>query len=57
MFDTFGGDGGRPVNTCLIVIVNDSWSSDILKAHILATMTDAKKVGNTFIGGNNFSFT
>ena len=42
MLNTLCGDCQGPVNAGLIVIVNNGWSGNIWKVHIVAAIADAE---------------
>ena len=56
MFSAFVGDGRRPVNGSLVVVVDVGTVVGIKHAHVGSAMFDVEKFFYAFVGGDNFCF-
>ena len=57
MLDSFRGDFGRPLDAGLIVIVDRCTVEGIEHSKILCTKANGLEICDTFVCGDNFSFT
>ena len=55
VFGAFQGDGGGPVDSCFVVVVNCDAMGGIFKTEVKGALFDAEEVVDTFVGGIDFS--